>query len=176
MKNGILSDKFRLISPFKFKKQFLLSCPRSFPLSSGSQWSFPSGTNGKELPCQCRRHKRCGFNPWDGSIPRRRAWQPTQVFCLENPTDRGAWRATVQTLQRGGHGSSDSTHALKLTINLPSLLNSVPFGMASEPYSPKPNIRLPGFSQTIALQLFILPLCSQPYILVKGQAMSRFLY
>ena len=26
---------------------------------------FPGGTIGKEPACQCRRHKRCGFNPWD---------------------------------------------------------------------------------------------------------------
>jgi len=30
---------------------------------------FPGGIIGKELVCQCRRHKRCGFNPWVGKIP-----------------------------------------------------------------------------------------------------------
>ena len=29
---------------------------------------------------QCRRRKRCGFNPWVGKIPWRRAWQPTPEF------------------------------------------------------------------------------------------------
>ena len=24
---------------------------------------FPGGAGGKELTCQCRRHKRCGLNP-----------------------------------------------------------------------------------------------------------------
>ena len=33
-----------------------------------------------ELTCQCRRHKRHGFDPWVGNIPWRRAWQPTPVF------------------------------------------------------------------------------------------------
>ena len=42
--------------------------------------SFPGGTSGKEPACQCRRHKRCKFNPWVGKIPWRRAWQPTPVF------------------------------------------------------------------------------------------------
>ena len=32
-------------------------------------------------PCQCRRHKRCGFDPWVGKIPWSRAWQSTPV-CL----------------------------------------------------------------------------------------------
>ena len=32
---------------------------------------------GKELACQCRRHKRLGFYPQVGKIPWTRAWQPT---------------------------------------------------------------------------------------------------
>ena len=36
----------------------------------------------KNLP-QCRRHRRCGFNPWVGKIPWRRKWQPTPVFLPE---------------------------------------------------------------------------------------------
>ena len=34
----------------------------------------------KESPCQCRRHSRCGFNPWLGKMPWRRKWQPIPVF------------------------------------------------------------------------------------------------
>ena len=41
---------------------------------------FPGGTSGKEPICQCRIHKRCGFNPWVEKIPWRRRWQHTQVF------------------------------------------------------------------------------------------------
>ena len=41
---------------------------------------FPGGTKGKEPACQCRRHKRLGFNPCVGKIPWRRAWQLTPVF------------------------------------------------------------------------------------------------
>ena len=36
--------------------------------------------NGKESACQCRRHKRCGFNLWVRKIPWRRKWEPTPVF------------------------------------------------------------------------------------------------
>ena len=32
--------------------------------------------SGREPACQCRRHKRCGFDPWVRKIPRRRAWLP----------------------------------------------------------------------------------------------------
>ena len=41
---------------------------------------FPWGLSGKESACQCRRHGRCGFNPWVEKIPWRRKWQPTLVF------------------------------------------------------------------------------------------------
>ena len=41
---------------------------------------FNGGANVKEPACQCRRHKRCGFDPWVGMILWRRAWQPTPVF------------------------------------------------------------------------------------------------
>ena len=26
-------------------------------------WGLPGGVNGKEPSCQCKRHKRDGFNP-----------------------------------------------------------------------------------------------------------------
>ena len=39
---------------------------------------FPTG--GKESACQCRRCKRCSFDPWVRKIPWRRKWQPTPVF------------------------------------------------------------------------------------------------
>ena len=42
----------------------------------------PGGSDGKESACQCRRHRRCGFNPWVGKIPRRRKRQPTPVSLL----------------------------------------------------------------------------------------------
>ena len=44
----------------------------------------------KEPTRQCRRHKRCRFNPWVRKILGRREWQPTPEF-LESLMDRGAW-------------------------------------------------------------------------------------
>ena len=40
----------------------------------------PSGSGSKESACQCRRHRRYGFDPWVRKIPWRRKWQPTPVF------------------------------------------------------------------------------------------------
>ena len=42
--------------------------------------NFPSGAGGKEPTYQCRRHKKSGFDPWFGTIPWGRKWQPTPGF------------------------------------------------------------------------------------------------
>ena len=54
---------------------------------------FPGGASGKEPAYQCRRYKRCEFDPWVGKIPWRRAWQPTPVFWPgESPwTEEPGW-------------------------------------------------------------------------------------
>ena len=41
---------------------------------------LPRWLSGKESACQCRRHKRHGFDPWVRKIPWSRKWQPTPVF------------------------------------------------------------------------------------------------
>ena len=51
---------------------------------------FPGGASGKEPACQCRRHKRLGFDPWVGKIPWRRAWQPIPVFLPGESHRRGS--------------------------------------------------------------------------------------
>ena len=68
---------------------------------------FPGGASGKESVCQCRRHKRCRFNPQVGKIPWRRKWQPTPVFLWRIP-----WTEEPGGLQsigshRVGHNWSD---------------------------------------------------------------------
>ena len=50
---------------------------------------FPSGSAVKNLP-QCRRHRRCGFDPWVRKILWRRAWQPTPVFLPGESQGRGS--------------------------------------------------------------------------------------
>ena len=64
-------------------------------MTSWSVVGFPGGASGKEPTCQCRKHKRCRFNPWVGNILWQRAWQPTLVLCLENLMNRGAWGVTA---------------------------------------------------------------------------------
>ena len=44
---------------------------------------FPGGVSGKEPTCQCRRHKRCKFNPRVRKILCSRKWQCTPVSLPE---------------------------------------------------------------------------------------------
>ena len=62
--------------------------------------SFPGGTGGKKLACQCRRHKRCRFDPWSGRSPGGGHDNSLQYSCLEDPMDRGAWRAVVHKVRK----------------------------------------------------------------------------
>ena len=55
---------------------------------------FPGGARGKEPVYQCRRRMTHRFNPCVGKIHGRGHGNPLQYSCLENPMDRGAWRAT----------------------------------------------------------------------------------
>ena len=44
---------------------------------------FPGAASGKEPTYQCRKHQKCGFDPWVGKIPWSKNWQPTPVFLPE---------------------------------------------------------------------------------------------
>ena len=61
---------------------------------------FPGGSSGKEPTCQCRRCKRCRFNPWVRKIPWRRAWQPTPVFLPGESHGQRAWWATLHRVTK----------------------------------------------------------------------------
>ena len=60
--------------------QSFFSCFYFFPLNYMLQvGAFPGGASSKEPAYQCRRHKRCGFDPWVMKILWR-VWQSTPVF------------------------------------------------------------------------------------------------
>ena len=44
-------------------------------------WGFPHGSASKEPACQCRRHRRPGFDTWVGKLSWRRILQPNPL-CL----------------------------------------------------------------------------------------------
>ena len=59
---------------------------------------FPGGSDDKETACNAGD---LGSIPGLGRCPRGGHGNPLQYSCLENPMDRGAWRATV-------HGVTES--------------------------------------------------------------------
>ena len=67
-----------------------------------------SGSSGKESTCQCRRYKKCGFNPWVRKILWRSKWQPTPVLL---PGKSHGWRSLVD-YSLWGRKESDTTERL----------------------------------------------------------------
>ena len=99
--------------------------------------------SGKEPTCQCRRHRKCGFDPWVGEIPWRRKWQLSPVFkdpysmnmnlskLRERVEDRGSWHAAVH-----GMGKSQTQLSNRTTTttkwNILLILLDFPCGLAGK--------------------------------------------
>ena len=88
-------------------------------------WDGGVGTRSKEPACQCRRCKRCRFNPWVGKIPWRRAWQPTPGFLpgeshgqISNLTANTDYEFRVKTRYENGP-SSYATISFTTDMTLP---------------------------------------------------------
>ena len=64
---------------------------------------FPGGMMGKP-PANVGSIPESGWSPGEGN------GNPLRYSCLENPTDRGAWRATVHGVTESWTGLSDSAH------------------------------------------------------------------
>ena len=65
-------------------------------------WSFSGGSVVKNLPANVGNTRDAGLIPGSGRCPELGNGKPPQYSCLENPTARGAWWATV-------HGFAEST-------------------------------------------------------------------
>ena len=61
---------------------------------------FPPSSVGKESACNAGD---LGSIPGSGRSPGEGNGNPLQYSCLENPMDKGAWRATVHGVARVGH-------------------------------------------------------------------------
>ena len=68
----------------------------AFVDSSVVSEGFPGDASGKGPTCQCRRHRRCGFDPWVSKMPWRRKWQPSPVF-LPGESQRQRSLASLDT-------------------------------------------------------------------------------
>ena len=71
---------------------------------------FPGGTYGKESALNV---KDTGSIPESGRSPEEGHANPLQYSCMENPTDRGAWRAAVHGVAESQTRLSDSAAAVK---------------------------------------------------------------
>ena len=81
---------------------------------------FPGGTSGKEPPAHAGDIRDAGSIPGSERSPRGGQDNPLQYSCLENPRDRGAWRAAVHgVLQSQTWLKQLSIHAhAKVNLNL----------------------------------------------------------
>ena len=66
---------------------------------------FPGGAVEKKLPAKAGDARDMGSIPGSGISPGGRNGNPLHCSCLENPTDRGAWRESM------GHKELDVTEA-----------------------------------------------------------------
>ena len=68
---------------------------------------LPGGSVGKESACN---EGDLGSIPGSGRSPGGGHGNPLQYSCLENPMDRGAWRATVHRVTKRQAQLSDSAY------------------------------------------------------------------
>ena len=112
-----------LISPQLPQRPVVKNCENTTTLSSPTPsshpiqlrflliWhflSFPGDVSGKEPACQCRRHKRHGFDSWIRKIPWGRAWQPTPAFVPE----KSYGHRSLVGYSPWGHKEADTTEQL----------------------------------------------------------------
>ena len=87
---------------------------RSVENSRRPNGEFPRWHTGKQTACQCRKHKRHGFNPWVGKLPWKWKRQPALVFLPGKSLEKGTWQA----IGHRDHKESDTTeHACTHTHN-----------------------------------------------------------
>ena len=72
----------------------------------GTILGFPGGSEGKASTCD---EEDPGSIPGSGRSPGEGNGNPLQYSCLENPMDRGAWRATVPGVTKSWTRLSDYT-------------------------------------------------------------------
>ena len=72
---------------------------------------FPDGLGVKNLPANAGDIRNTGLIPGSGRSPGEGNGNPLQYSCLENPMDRGAWRAIVHRVAKGSDMTEATEHA-----------------------------------------------------------------
>ena len=78
---------------------------------------FPCGSDSKESDCN---EEDPGLIPELGRSPGEGHGYPLQYSCLENPMDRGGWRATVHGIAKSSAQLSDQHLIPDENLGLPS--------------------------------------------------------
>ena len=78
--------------------------------------SFPSGSDGKESTCSAGDW---GSLPGSGRPPGEENGYPLQYSCLDNPMNRGIWRATIHGSWRVKHDWATNTYHFPCVLGDP---------------------------------------------------------
>ena len=76
-----------------------------------SNWGFPWWLSGKESTCNAEDAGDVGSIAESGRSPGGGHGNPLQYSCLENPMDRGAWRAAVHRVTKSQTRLSEDERA-----------------------------------------------------------------
>ena len=64
----------------------------------------------KKTPANAREVRETGLTPQSGRSPGGGHGSPLQYYCLENPTDRRAWRAAVHGITKSMQNPNQLLH------------------------------------------------------------------
>ena len=81
-------------------------------------------THGKESACQCRSHRRHGFDPWVGKNPWKRKWQPIPVFLPGKSHRQRSLAGCSPRGHRVGHDWSSWVWACSWSVKLGEIWRS----------------------------------------------------
>ena len=98
-----LSEKSLLLGAFLVSQDLLMTFLATYYIMSG----LPGGSDGKEFACNAGDIRDTGSIPGLGKSPGAGHGNPLQYSCLDNPMDRGAWRATVHGVAKSQTQLSD---------------------------------------------------------------------
>ena len=98
---------------------------------------------GKESACSAGDP---GFNPWVCKIPWEGNGNPLRYSCLENPMNRGAWRATV-------YGAARVRHNLVNKPSPPKYSQLCPIRSCKYVSFPVPSTTLKSFTDEIYINI-----------------------
>ena len=104
---------------------------------------FPGGSDGEESVCNVGD---LGLITGSGRSPGESNGNPLQYSCLENPMDRGAWRATVHRIAKSWTQLKWlSTYAVEQRVSMSSTTSTLVLNQVMEA---EPHDREPGSTHT----------------------------